>query len=53
MTCYPCYRNILHAMGVHTASLPLNHEYKVSRDKFKFDLALSILLFDIRSVKRR
>jgi aspartate/methionine/tyrosine aminotransferase len=29
-TCYPCYRNILQAMGVATASIPLNGDFKVT-----------------------
>ena len=29
-TCYPCYRNILGALGVGTANLPLNEEFKIT-----------------------
>ncbi|GMI49006.1 hypothetical protein TrCOL_g12575 [Triparma columacea] len=29
-TCYPCYRNILGALGVGTANLPLNKEFKIT-----------------------
>lgn len=29
-TCYPCYRNILGALAVDTASLPLNDEFKIT-----------------------
>lgn len=29
-TCYPCYRNILGALGVKTVSLPLNSEFKIT-----------------------
>lgn len=29
-TCYPCYRNILGALAVETANLPLNIEFKIT-----------------------
>ena len=38
MTCYPCYRNILKAMGVETQSLPLNAEYKITAKELRAEV---------------